>query len=311
MLFPPGTFLRTPSSAGKAAHITKEDLMESSLPTAQGRSAGPRLVAVLDVLAVFLATFLLIWAARLLPIDSTVRNFVNYTIMIGFPLLILGIRRRDPERCGLYFGQMRVQLNLAGSVLILALIEGAIAGWLLPMMIPNAIIRWEGAIILSIVGIGFFFWAAWILRSKPTLAAAPALLLLLPLAQARASLLLPLVSFVFYLCFLGPGEEWLFRGYIQSRLNEAFGRTFCFWGVRFGWGLFISALMFGCMHVLNGFNPFTGARDFMPWWGVWTVFGGLWKGYLREKAGSIIPGAILHGLPQAIASLMFGFFAVR
>jgi hypothetical protein len=32
-------------------------------------------------------------------------------------------------------------------------------------------------------------------------------------------------------------------------------------------------------------------------------------GYLREKVGSILPGALMHGLPQAIASLFLGFFA--
>jgi membrane protease YdiL (CAAX protease family) len=114
-----------------------------------------------------------------------------------------------------------------------------------------------------------------------------------------------LTSFLFYLLFLGPGEEFLFRGYIQSRLNAAFGRPFSFWGVPWGWGLVIASLLFGFMHILNPFNPFH------IWWGVWTVFGGLSAGYIREKTGSILPPAILHGLPQAIASLMIGFFSIR
>jgi membrane protease YdiL (CAAX protease family) len=45
--------------------------------------------------------------------------------------------------------------------------------------------------------------------------------------------------------------------------------------------------------------------------GIWTVFGGLTAGYVREKTGSVLPPAILHGLSQAIASLMYGFFSVR
>ena len=282
--------------------------METPALVTQPQPIARRIVAVLDVLAVFAATFVLIWALKLLPLDTVTRNFVSYTIMICFPLLILGIRRRDPQKYGLYFGKMRSQLDITWSVLIIALLAGAIEGWLLPMFIPKAITTWLGAIILSIVAIAFLFWGAWILRSKPTLGLAlPALLLVIPLAQAAV----PLLSFIFYLLFLGPGEEWLFRGYIQSRLNEAFGRQWCFWGVRFGWGLFISALMFGFMHVINGVNLFTGANVWTPWWGVWTIFGGIWKGYLREKAGSVVPGAILHGLPQAIASLGFGFFAVR
>jgi membrane protease YdiL (CAAX protease family) len=134
---------------------------------------------------------------------------------------------------------------------------------------------------------------------------------LLPLVQGSAILPERLVSFLFYLMFLGPGEEFLFRGYIQSRLNVAFGRPFRFWGVSWGWGLVISSLLFGFMHILNPFNPFLGKFDLYIWWGVWTVFGGLIFGYVREKAGSILPPALLHGLPQAIASLFLGFFAIR
>ena len=73
----------------------------------------------------------------------------------------------------------------------------------------------------------------------------------------------------------------------------------------------ITALLFGLMHVLNPFNPFLGKFDLYIWWGVWTIFGGLSNGYIREKTGSVLPPAILHGLPQAIASLFLGFFAVR
>jgi len=69
--------------------------------------------------------------------------------------------------------------------------------------------------------------------------------------------------------------------------------------------LAIASLVFGLMHILNPFNPFH------IWWGVWTVFGGLTLGYIREKAGSILPSALLHGLPQAFASLFLGFFSIR
>ncbi len=50
----------------------------------------------------------------------------------------------------------------------------------------------------------------------------------------------------------GFGEEFLYRGYIQPRLNEVMGRPWCFGGIRFGWGLIITALLFGFIHTLNG-----------------------------------------------------------
>jgi len=35
-------------------------------------------------------------------------------------------------------------------------------------------------------------------------------------------------------------------------------------------------------------------------WGAWTVFAGLLFAYIRQKTGSVYPGAIVHALPQAI-----------
>jgi membrane protease YdiL (CAAX protease family) len=277
-----------------------------------GHSIRRRIIAVLDVLVVFLVTFTLIWLTALLPIGKIEWMFLVYVVMIAFPLLILIVTRRDLKAYGLGFHRLRDQLDMTLAVFPVAAIEGAIVGWLLPELVPNAIIRWEGALILSIIAVPFFFLIAWILRGKPTTALVfPALLFMFPLAGGNAILPERLASFLFYLLFLGPGEDFLFRGYIQSRLNAAFGRPFRFWGVSWGWGLVIASLLFGFMHVLNPFNPFLGKFQLYGWWGVWTVFSGLIMGYIREKAGSILPSAVLHGLPQAIASLFFGFFGVR
>lgn len=271
-----------------------------------------RIIAVIEVLVVFLVTFSLIWLVDLLPFGQIERGCLKYSIMIAFPMLVLLVTQRDLKAYGLNFDRLRDQLNITLAVFPVVAVQGAITGWLLPMIIPNAVVRWEGALILSLVSLAFALLSAWILRSKPTAALiVPAFLGLIPLAQDSTILPERLASFLFYLLLLGPGEEFLFRGYIQSRLNATFGRPFRFWGVPWGWGLIIASLMFGFMHVLNTFNPFIGKYDLYVWWGVWTVFGGLLFGYVREKAGSILPSALLHGLPQAIASLFFGFFAIR
>jgi membrane protease YdiL (CAAX protease family) len=137
---------------------------------------------------------------------------------------------------------------------------------LLPLLIPKAGVHWEGALILSIIYLTFFLWQAWILRGKPTTALGlPAFLRVIHLAQTRVILLDKLVSFLFYLLFVGPGEEFLFGSYFQSRLNAAFNRRFSFWGVPFSWGLVITALIYGLMHVLNLFNPFLGKFEFYIW----------------------------------------------
>jgi hypothetical protein len=113
-------------------------------------------------------------------------------------------------------------------------------------------------------------------------------------------------ALVFYVLFLGLGEELLFRGYIQSRLNAAFGRPYRFHGVDWGWGVVIASGLFGLMHVLNLGSLVSGDWGLAWWWGFWTFFGGLVLGFLREKTGGIVAPAILHGLPQAIAYSILG-----
>ena len=60
------------------------------------------------------------------------------------------------------------------------------------------------------------------------------------------------------------------------------------------------------MHVLNIGSFVTGHWQLALWWGVWNIAAGLVLGIVREKTGSIIASAILHGLPQAIAYAFLG-----
>ena len=106
--------------------------------------------------------------------------------------------------------------------------------------------------------------------------------------------------------FLGFGEELLFRGYIESRLNAVLGGPFQFFGVNWGWGTLIASALFGFMHVLNLSSLINGHWQLQPWWGFWTFFSGLVLGFVREKTGSIVASTILHGLPQALLSLLPG-----
>jgi membrane protease YdiL (CAAX protease family) len=144
---------------------------------------------------------------------------------------------------------------------------------------------------------------AWLLRHKPTVGAAgvqaAGLIGMVGLAPATACKVA--VVFLNYALFVGFGEEILYRGYIESRLNEVFGRPFRFYGVPFGWSVLITNLLFGLMHV--GFQRWLLGLNYEVTlaWGCWTIFSGLVLSYVREKSGSIFAPALLHGLPQAIA----------
>lgn len=270
-----------------------------------------KIKAIFEVVSVFLLTFLIIWAIQIPPLGEwqrlvLQRHFLAYSVMITIPLLFLAVTRRSFTAYAISFKNLKYNLDVAFTCFIpVAIISAgtyfAALDWK----------RWDGALLSAAISVGKLFLLAWLLRKKPTmcnLCAISAFLFLIPgiLPSSGATIGKAASAFVFYFAFLGPGEEILYRGYMQSRLNEAFCRPYRFYGVNWGWGVVITSLIFGFMHVLNPFNPFLGKFDLMWWWGFWTFFGGLVLGFIREKTGSIVAPVILHGLPQAIAYAYLG-----
>jgi membrane protease YdiL (CAAX protease family) len=125
------------------------------------------------------------------------------------------------------------------------------------------------------------------------------ILLLLPviISLPLGKFSIPLVSVVVWQFFFsGFGEEVFFRGYIQSRLNVAFGRPYEWKGIQFGAGLFITAGIFAITHMLNTANIWFGDFNLAWWWGTFTFVGGLLFGLLRERTKSVVAPGLLHGL---------------
>lgn len=116
-----------------------------------------------------------------------------------------------------------------------------------------------------------------------------------------------LTGFAFYLFFLGPGEEILYRGYMQSRLNAVFGRPYRLLGANWGWGLVITILLLSLMHAFNSFDPAHGKYALDWGWAAGATVAGFVFARVRERTGSVVPGSIMHGLPQAIAALFMRF----
>ncbi len=265
--------------------------------------------AVIEVVGVFAVTLALVALAGLSSVAAWVRQttgraFIEYAVMIAVPLLILFFTRRNAASYGISIHNLRYQLDVAAT----AFVPVAIAS--IPLAFVNEQ-RWSGALIMAGVEAAVLFALGWILRRKPTLneagmvAAAGLLITYSNLAQ-NATLSKGITALVFYVFFLGLGEELLFRGYIQSRLNAAWGRPYRFYGACWGWGIVIASLLFGLMHVLNTGSLIAGHWQLTPWWGLWTFFAGLVNGFVREKTGSIAAPALLHGLPQGIAAAFLG-----
>jgi membrane protease YdiL (CAAX protease family) len=94
----------------------------------------------------------------------------------------------------------------------------------------------------------------------------------------------------------GIGEEVFYRGYVQSRVNEVFGRPLRLGGVQFGAGLLVSSALFGLLHALNSVDYFQGRFTFAWGYGVAALGAGLLYGCLREVSGSVVAGAVTHSV---------------
>jgi membrane protease YdiL (CAAX protease family) len=270
-----------------------------------------RIKAVIEVILVYLLIYLLLSYLQL-PLSNLesqeLKQFLFYTLVLVIPLVLLVVTRKDFAAYGISFKNLKYHLHVTGTAFIPITILSvvlALSDWK----------QWEGAGVVTGVEVVLVFVIAWMLQKMPradnlsgkgTFLVMPAILLL---STKAGNILLSIGYFYVLVAF---GEEILFRGYIQSRLNEAFGRPYQFFGITWGWGLIIASLIFGLWHVLNPstVNPFLGTYNLMWSHGLWTVFLGLILGLVREKTGSIVAPAILHGIvnfpPQAIIFAFLG-----
>lgn len=226
---------------------------------------------------------------------------------ILLPIMIIKVRGEEPGEYGINFNNLSYNLKIGLKSLAIVLL--ADLAFALVNVLGFSYTDLGGALILSFSNIVALVLVALFLRKSPTRQEQTAsthrilIFFLIFIAFAILSALtLPLGKqvggFTYALFSTGFGEEILFRGYVQSRLNRAFDRPFHTWGVRWGFGVIITAILFGSVHFFHG----TGTL----WWGLWTIFGGLVLGFLREKTGSIVAPGIVHGMPLAIVYVFRG-----
>ncbi|MBU4408632.1 MAG: CPBP family intramembrane metalloprotease, partial [Proteobacteria bacterium] len=246
-------------------------------------------------------------------IDQTFQQYgygpITHALMLVLPLVFLLLCKKDIRNYGFNFhnlgDQAKTGLNLFPFVFL--------------PMVPTLWISyetWYGATLISLSYIpvfilivrmlqkGNFRWISGIRRL--ILVPLTMFLLMLFLKYPHPTLKSAFFIFIYFFFFVGFGEEFMFRGYIQTRLNIAFGKPYTLFGTTWGPGMIISAVIFGLMHTLNaGFNPFQHNYHLSFWWGVFTMAGGFVFGYIREKTASIIPVGIIHGLGVAFPNIFF------
>lgn len=223
----------------------------------------------------------------------------GHILMVIVSLLMLLVGRKKFSAYGITCQPLNYHLDIAGTCFVPVVLAS------IPFGLGIDYRSWDGAWIFALVQLVLFFVLGRLLQKKP----GPGQVSLLAVSWialgngvADHAVGKALAEFVTYGIFVGFGEEILYRGYIQSRLNDAFGKPFQIFGIQYGWGLIIASLLFGLSHVGLTTSLITGQVNIYWAWGFWTAIGGLVFGIVREKSGSVLAPALLHGLPQAIAS---------
>jgi uncharacterized protein len=214
-------------------------------------------------------------------------NLSPGTAMILFTVALLLVSRRRFKHYGLTLKGWRYNLNVgllwavlivlaAGVVVQLGLVH---FDPLHPPDLTRAVVFSSGEVLVILLLIMFLMRERSVVRRVPPFASLVVLLGLVSLPVILAMLfhrgvLNVLLRVLWLFIGAGFGEEIFFRGYIQSRVNQSFGRPWHVLGLQFGMGLIVSSLLFGFIHALNTVDYFSGRFEFAwLWWGTNFVTG--------------------------------------
>ncbi|MBN1937768.1 MAG: CPBP family intramembrane metalloprotease [Anaerolineae bacterium] len=276
--------------------------------------------ACVEILLVYAVMRLLGRAIRTTGLmDAQVRllgwTYVGGLIQMAVPLAVIGLGRRRWADYGLTPAGWQINLDVgikAYLVRIIPIVLGLGGAAMLKLdyrTLPGGLV----VALAEVLGIAVMLWVLRRQREDKALASARSnlivigLLLLLPIGAALALRRLTLIivsTVVWQFVFSGFGEEIFLRGYVQSRLNRAFGRPWTFFGVPCGPGLIIASLLFGLLHAFNTYNPAAGQHRLAWGWALFATFSGLFFGLIREKTGSLLGCGIAHGLPDAVGEAL-------
>jgi len=289
--------------------------------------------SIFEVLMAFIIFYLIVWAYGSTEFANLELDVLRWSYVAGFliiliPVSILLLTRRDFEPYGLTRKRWKYNLDVGLTCYIVLLIP---YGLMLTRVLRVRISATEDIVGSVVTAFGYIiaiYLLLLILRRRESPKEPEGGTKKQPASTLNLVLLIVLLFFPIFMgiylnrltlkvvstviwqfVFSGFGEEILYRGYFQSRINQEFGRPYKILGVNFGIGLIIGSLFFASAHVLNPFNPFAGRFELFWLSGFSSFFAGLFLGLVREKIDSIVACGIAHGLPDAVGeafALLFG-----
>lgn len=110
-----------------------------------------------------------------------------------------------------------------------------------------------------------------------------------------------LTLIAYQLFFVAIPEEFFYRGYFQTRLNELFPRRWLIFGTPVGWGAVLASAYFAFGHSLVE----------IQWWHFATFFPGLVFAWLRERTGGVVAGAFFHAVCNITVVMLDTHYGLR
>jgi len=102
-------------------------------------------------------------------------------------------------------------------------------------------------------------------------------------------------SLIYYFVFVSFSEELLFRGFIQTKLNQSF-KSLEFRNFEIKWGTIITAFLFAICHVVRVYIPFMGHVQIILSTFPSAFCFGLLVGIIKDETGSLIAPILIHGI---------------
>lgn len=105
----------------------------------------------------------------------------------------------------------------------------------------------------------------------------------------------------YHLFFVAIPEEFFYRGYFQTRLNEVMQKRWTVFGVQVGWSLPVTAVFFAFGHSIVT----------VRWWHFAIFFPALVFGWLREKTKGTLAGAFFHAWCNITVAWLDAMYGIR
>lgn len=267
-----------------------------------GPGAGRR--AIIELTALWLLTLLAIRAVVTLQQGAGLPDWILAAVPLLFiyaPVALCRLRRVDSWSYRLsipaFSDRQAWRRALCLNARVLAVI---VPPWLIGYHLYQSLIfghapgdGWRGGVAAGLVAVGqpppeLLQRAVDVVTSTPAAS-------LVVLAGLQVATLV-----AYQLFFVAIPEEFFYRGYFQTRLNEWLPRRWLILGTPMGWGSVLACLYFAFGHSLVT----------VQWWHFATFFPGMVFAWMRERTGGVVAGAIFHAACNVMVVLLDSFYGV-